>query len=69
VASSDYTSDTYECGSCLAEMSGYTWNELSKDGWKTYSDGTNTGRGFILCDECDREYAVRRELAKLPAAI
>lgn len=63
------TSDKYECGNCSHEMAGYNWTELSAEGWKSYSDGSNVGKGFLLCGECDRVFAARREVKQRQAAL
>lgn len=53
---------TFECGSCFAETTGYTWTELTAEGWKCYENGK-----FYMCSDCEREYADRRMARALAA--
>lgn len=59
----------FTCGSCGYEVSGYTAADLKKDQgweWHTYPGGTHA---FVMCGDCEREYALRRELKARAAEI
>jgi transcription elongation factor Elf1 len=65
MATSPTTGTRFECGFCLAEMSGYTWSELASEGWKVHHQA---GVSFTMCDACEREYEIRREANRAFAA-
>lgn len=56
-----------ECGNCGAEAWGFTQGELLKDGWGFHSIPASK-TAFVLCGECEAEYAVRRAIHAEAAA-
>jgi hypothetical protein len=57
-----------DCGSCGAEMGGYTRKELETQGWtwQEYPDSSNKHlkNHFVLCSDCTHDYEKRREVKK-----
>lgn len=54
------TDDTFECGSCLWEVAGYSKKELLAEGWTWHA--VNGRADFPVCSECNHEIAKRRAL-------
>lgn len=51
------TNETYECDACCQQMHGYSWPELSSEGWKRHVEH---GVSFTMCSGCERAFAERR---------
>lgn len=53
---------THVCDSCGWEASGYTRQELERDGWKwnPLTDDDTDKRRFVMCSECVAYFAERR---------
>ena len=49
--------DAIECGRCGYEVTGYTKADLVKEGWAWHADN---GCEFVMCGECEEEFAQRR---------
>jgi hypothetical protein len=52
------TNDTYACGCCGQQMHGYSWSELSTQGWCNHTQNSVT---FTMCGDCERKMAERRK--------
>lgn len=54
---------TFECDACNCQMIGYPMRELMVDhGWRLHSAGRGE-RFFVMCGDCEKAYAARREAA------
>lgn len=58
--------NTFECGNCSAQMSGYSKRELRGEGWRSHVIDKN--RDFWLCDACSPIFVAKWDAKKATGA-